>query len=24
VTFIVAKRGPDWKIVHFHRSAIPN
>jgi uncharacterized protein (TIGR02246 family) len=23
VTFIVAKRGSDWKIVHFHRSAIP-
>ena len=24
VTFIIAKRGPDWKIVHFHRSAMPN
>lgn len=24
VTFVVAKRGPDWKIVHFHRSAMPN
>jgi uncharacterized protein (TIGR02246 family) len=23
-TFIVAKRGPDWQIVHFHRSAMPN
>ena len=23
VTFIVAKRGADWKIVHFHRSAMP-
>ena len=23
VTFIIAKRGPDWKIVHFHRSAMP-
>jgi uncharacterized protein (TIGR02246 family) len=23
VTFIVAKRGSDWKIVHFHRSAMP-
>jgi hypothetical protein len=23
VTFIVAKRGPEWKIVHFHRSAMP-
>jgi uncharacterized protein (TIGR02246 family) len=23
-TFIVAKRGADWKIVHFHRSAMPN
>ena len=23
VTFIVAKQGPDWKIVHFHRSAMP-
>jgi uncharacterized protein (TIGR02246 family) len=24
VTFVLGKRGPDWKIVHFHRSAIPN
>src|SRR5262245_28812122 len=24
ITFVVAKRGPDWKIVHFHRSAMPN
>jgi uncharacterized protein (TIGR02246 family) len=24
VTFVVAKRGDDWKIVHFHRSAMPN
>ena len=24
VTFVVAKRGSDWQIVHFHRSAIPN
>jgi uncharacterized protein (TIGR02246 family) len=24
VTFVVAKQGSDWKIVHFHRSAIPN
>lgn len=23
VTFVVAKRGPEWKIVHFHRSAMP-
>ena len=23
VTFVVAKRGADWKIVHFHRSALP-
>jgi uncharacterized protein (TIGR02246 family) len=23
VTFIVAKRGNDWKIVHFHRSSVP-
>jgi uncharacterized protein (TIGR02246 family) len=23
VTFIVAKRGADWQIVHFHRSAMP-
>jgi uncharacterized protein (TIGR02246 family) len=24
VTFLVAKRGSDWQIVHFHRSAMPN
>jgi uncharacterized protein (TIGR02246 family) len=24
VTFIVAKQGSDWKIIHFHRSAMPN
>jgi uncharacterized protein (TIGR02246 family) len=24
VTFVVAKRGPDWQIVQFHRSAMPN
>ena len=24
VTFVVAKRGSDWLIVHFHRSAVPN
>ena len=23
VTFVVAKRGTAWKIVHFHRSALP-
>ena len=23
VTFVVARRGPEWKIVHFHRSAVP-
>jgi hypothetical protein len=23
VTFIVAKRGAEWKIVHFHRSGMP-
>lgn len=23
VTFIIAKRGNDWKIVHFHRSSVP-
>jgi uncharacterized protein (TIGR02246 family) len=23
VTFVIAKRGADWKIVHFHRSAMP-
>lgn len=22
-TFLIAKRGPEWKIVHFHRSAMP-
>jgi uncharacterized protein (TIGR02246 family) len=22
-TFVVAKRGPDWQIVHFHRSSMP-
>ncbi len=22
-TFVIAKRGSDWKIVHFHRSAMP-
>ena len=22
-TFVIAKRGPDWQIVHFHRSATP-
>jgi uncharacterized protein (TIGR02246 family) len=22
-TFVVAKRGADWQIVHFHRSAMP-
>jgi uncharacterized protein (TIGR02246 family) len=22
-TFIVARRGAEWKIVHFHRSAMP-
>jgi hypothetical protein len=22
-TFVVAKRGADWKIVHFYRSAMP-
>jgi uncharacterized protein (TIGR02246 family) len=22
--FVVAKRGSDWQIVHFHRSAMPN
>jgi uncharacterized protein (TIGR02246 family) len=24
VTFVVAKRGDVWQIVHFHRSAMPN
>jgi uncharacterized protein (TIGR02246 family) len=24
VTFVVAKRGLDWQIVHFHRLAMPN
>jgi uncharacterized protein (TIGR02246 family) len=24
VTFVVAKRGSDWQIVHFHRSAMSN
>jgi uncharacterized protein (TIGR02246 family) len=23
VTFVIAKRGTEWKIVHFHRSAVP-
>jgi uncharacterized protein (TIGR02246 family) len=23
VTFVIAKRGPEWKIVHFHRSTMP-
>ena len=23
VTFVIAKRGADWKIVHFHRSSVP-
>lgn len=23
VSFIIAKRGDSWKIVHFHRSAMP-
>ena len=23
VTFVVARRGPEWKIVHVHRSAVP-
>ena len=23
VTFVVAKRGSDWRIVHFHRSRLP-
>lgn len=24
VTFVIAKRGADWQIVQFHRSAMPN
>jgi len=24
VTFVIAKRGAEWRIVHFHRSAMPN
>jgi uncharacterized protein (TIGR02246 family) len=24
VTFVMAKRGSEWLIVHFHRSAMPN
>ena len=24
VTFVVARRGAVWQIVHFHRSALPN
>jgi hypothetical protein len=24
VTFVVAKRGSDWQIAHFHRSSLPN
>ena len=24
VTFVIGKRGSDWQIVHFHRSAMPN
>jgi uncharacterized protein (TIGR02246 family) len=23
VTFVIARRGSEWKIVHFHRSAMP-
>ena len=23
ITFVIAKRGSEWKIVHFHRSAMP-
>jgi uncharacterized protein (TIGR02246 family) len=23
VTFVIARRGADWKIVHFHRSSVP-
>lgn len=24
VTFVIGKRGAQWQIVHFHRSAMPN
>jgi uncharacterized protein (TIGR02246 family) len=24
VTFVIAKRGAEWKIAHFHRSAMPS
>jgi uncharacterized protein (TIGR02246 family) len=24
VTFVIGRRGSDWQIVHFHRSAMPN
>jgi uncharacterized protein (TIGR02246 family) len=24
ITFVVAERGSEWLIVHFHRSALPN
>lgn len=24
VTFVIEKRGEDWQIVHFHRSAMPH
>ena len=24
VTFVISKRGENWQIVHFHRSAMPN
>jgi hypothetical protein len=23
VTFVIAKRGSDWQITHFHRSRLP-
>ena len=23
VTFVMAKRGAEWKFVHFHRSSVP-
>jgi uncharacterized protein (TIGR02246 family) len=23
VTFVIARRGAEWKIVHFHRSSVP-
>jgi uncharacterized protein (TIGR02246 family) len=23
VTFVIARRGTEWKIVHFHRSSVP-